>query len=185
MISQMTSEELSYLTRNYNSFIYTMISQQPVLPEPPRPAIPIFHESIDISPEFNGTTFISGLAISGAIVSDDLTGIGVVDDVAIPVVIAGAGIITLIQNWDYLSDKASDFSNWLSVSLASSSQDSKLTADEVRRLEQGTRETAEEMKGSKHAGQRDLYKKPNGDVVVKPKGGKGPGEPTGYNINDY
>jgi RHS repeat-associated protein len=30
----------------------------------------------------------------------------------------------------------------------------------------------------------DLFKKPNGDIVVKLKGGGGPGEPTGYNIND-
>lgn len=30
----------------------------------------------------------------------------------------------------------------------------------------------------------DLYKKPNGDIVVKPKGGRGPGDPIGVNIKD-
>ncbi len=30
----------------------------------------------------------------------------------------------------------------------------------------------------------DLYKKPNGDIAVKSKGGAGPGEPTGHNIKD-
>jgi hypothetical protein len=30
----------------------------------------------------------------------------------------------------------------------------------------------------------DLYKTPEGDIVIKLKGGVGPGEPTGININD-
>jgi RHS repeat-associated protein len=185
MISQMSSEDLNYLRNNYDTFTYTMSTQQPIIPEMPRPEVPLIHISDITSPDFNGTTFMSGLAFSGVLVADDPTGVGFFDDVAIPVIILGAGIITVAQNWDYFSDKASDFSSWLSVSFASSAQDQKLSADEVQRLESGSGETAEEIKGEKHAGQRDLYKKPNGDIVVKPKGGKGPGEPTGYNINDY
>lgn len=42
-----------------------------------------------------------------------------------------------------------------------------------------------EIKGAKGASTRDLYKTPGGDIVVKPKGGTGPGEPTGLNINDF
>ncbi len=30
----------------------------------------------------------------------------------------------------------------------------------------------------------DLYKTPTGEIVVKPKGGAGPGDPTGINIKD-
>ncbi|MFD2034529.1 polymorphic toxin type 33 domain-containing protein [Belliella marina] len=40
------------------------------------------------------------------------------------------------------------------------------------------------MKGGKRTGQTYLYKYPAGDIFVKGKGGKGPGEPTGININD-
>ena len=31
----------------------------------------------------------------------------------------------------------------------------------------------------------DLFKDSNGNIIVKPKNGSGPGELTGYNINDY
>jgi hypothetical protein len=109
----------------------------------------------------------------------------VVDDIIIPVLWVGVGISVIVQNREYIAYEGNRFKNWLSVQFASSAQDPKLTNDEIRRLERGTGETAEQIKGEKHAGQRDLYKKPNGDVVVKPKGGKGPGELTGYNINDY
>ncbi|MFK7874147.1 MAG: polymorphic toxin type 33 domain-containing protein [Oligoflexales bacterium] len=48
--------------------------------------------------------------------------------------------------------------------------------------------TAERIKQEiygKHNGSKyDLYKDRTGDLYVKPKGGRGPGEPTGYNIHD-
>jgi hypothetical protein len=31
----------------------------------------------------------------------------------------------------------------------------------------------------------DLYKDSKGNIYIKPKGGRGEGEPTGYNINDF
>lgn len=34
------------------------------------------------------------------------------------------------------------------------------------------------------AGRYDLYKDPDGNIVVKPKGGSGPGDPTGLNIDE-
>jgi hypothetical protein len=42
-----------------------------------------------------------------------------------------------------------------------------------------------QLKGKKSSGERDLYKDKKGDIYVKPKGGKGEGEPTGVNINDF
>jgi len=30
----------------------------------------------------------------------------------------------------------------------------------------------------------DLFTKPNGDIVLKPRNGSGPGEPTGWNLRD-
>jgi len=37
----------------------------------------------------------------------------------------------------------------------------------------------------KENARQDLYKDKDGNIVVKPKGGNGPGEPTGLNINDF
>jgi Bacterial toxin 33 len=41
------------------------------------------------------------------------------------------------------------------------------------------------LKGKRHGAQRDLYKDKDGNIYVKPKGGKGPGEDIDLNINDY
>jgi hypothetical protein len=50
-------------------------------------------------------------------------------------------------------------------------------------LEENTGQTAHDIKGDivgKNVSKYDLYKNANGAIVVKPKGGSGPGEPTGY-----
>jgi len=47
---------------------------------------------------------------------------------------------------------------------------------------------AEEIKkqiGAKPGGHFDLFVDKNGKIIVKPKSGIGPGEDTGYNLNDY
>jgi len=69
-------------------------------------------------------------------------------------------------------------------------QDKKLGKKDLNNLDKKVRkdgyDSIEDLKspGGKGAGKLDLYTKPNGDIVIKPKGGKGPGEPTGYNIYD-
>lgn len=69
--------------------------------------------------------------------------------------------------------------------FSSPSQDKMLTPGEINRLEEGGVDV-HELKGNKRTGQIDLYKRPNGDIVIKPKGGgKMQGEETGYNINDF
>lgn len=45
--------------------------------------------------------------------------------------------------------------------------------------------TRYDLKGKKNASESDLYKNKKGDIYVKPKSGKGPGDPTGLNINDF
>lgn len=62
--------------------------------------------------------------------------------------------------------------------------DKQLTNDEIERLKEGG-EDIHELKGGRHAAHRDLYKDAEGNIYVKPKGGRGPGEPTGLNINDF
>ncbi len=63
-------------------------------------------------------------------------------------------------------------------------QDKILSKGEIKKLEKGGVD-AEEVKGKKKTGQWDLYKDAKGNIYIKPKGGKGPGEETGYNINDF
>nr|WP_169304331.1 polymorphic toxin type 33 domain-containing protein [Pedobacter frigoris] len=62
-------------------------------------------------------------------------------------------------------------------------QDKKLSDGEIDKLERNGHDV-HDLKGGKSTGKIDLYKKPNGDVVIKPKGGNGPGEPAGINLND-
>jgi hypothetical protein len=73
------------------------------------------------------------------------------------------------------------------LAASSDEQDLKLTPGEIGRLEDGSGESAEEIKTphGKGAGKYELYKDKYGNVKVKPRGGNGPGEETGYNINDY
>ena len=63
-------------------------------------------------------------------------------------------------------------------------QDKRLSPGEIRALK-GAGVDPEELKGGKRTGSQDLYKDQKGNIYVKPKGGKGAGEPTGLNINDY
>ncbi len=89
--------------------------------------------------------------------------------------IGGAALVDLMMN------EGDDECN-------SGAQDKYLGKKDEKRLkkklaEEG--ETIEDFKtGGKGAGGYDLYVKPNGDIVIKPKGGRGPGEPTGWNISE-
>lgn len=65
-----------------------------------------------------------------------------------------------------------------------SNKDKMLSPGEIDRLKKGG-EDIHDLKGGKNASKRDLYKNKNGDIFVKPKGGRGPGDPTGLNINDF
>jgi len=67
--------------------------------------------------------------------------------------------------------------------ISFSAQDKILSPGEIKKLKEAGFDP-EQLKGGKRTGQTDLYKKPNGDIVIKPKSGNGPGEPTGINIKD-
>jgi hypothetical protein len=62
----------------------------------------------------------------------------------------------------------------------SGAQDKRLSNSEIRALQDAGIDPHDEKPNSKY----DLFRRPNGDIVVKPKGGGGPGEPTGLNLND-
>lgn len=63
------------------------------------------------------------------------------------------------------------------------SQDKKLTPGDIKKLKEKGH-NPEVLKGGKRTGQRDLFKDKKGNIVVKPKDGSGPGDPTGININE-
>ncbi len=61
-------------------------------------------------------------------------------------------------------------------------QDRMLTPGEIKKLQ----EAGVHVEGLKdYSAGRDLYKDRSGNIYVKPKGGRGPGEETGLNVNDY
>jgi RHS repeat-associated protein len=62
-------------------------------------------------------------------------------------------------------------------------QDKLLSPGEIRKLQDAGHDV-HGLKGGKNASKYDLYKDRCGNIYVKPKGGRGPGDPTGININD-
>jgi hypothetical protein len=64
------------------------------------------------------------------------------------------------------------------------SQDRQLGKGEIERLKKGGVDI-HDLKGGKNASKYDLYKDRDGNIYVKPKGGQGPGEPAGLNVNDF
>ncbi len=62
-------------------------------------------------------------------------------------------------------------------------QDKILSKGEIKKLKESGFDP-EELKGGKRTGKTDLYKDKKGNIYVKPKGGSGPGEDLGININD-
>jgi hypothetical protein len=65
-----------------------------------------------------------------------------------------------------------------------SNQDKKLSDYEVKKLEDAGIDV-HGLKKDLGKGKSDLFKRPNGDICVKPKNGDGPGEDTGHNIKDF
>jgi RHS repeat-associated protein len=61
------------------------------------------------------------------------------------------------------------------------SQDKRLTNRDIERLEKAGAHPHDEKQGGSRS---DLYKDREGNVYEKPKGGAGPGEPIGINLND-
>ena len=65
----------------------------------------------------------AGAKAAGILVADDATGIGVADDILIPIILAGATAKTFYDNWSYLKSRAKDLDDAL-TRLVSSSGDS-------------------------------------------------------------
>jgi hypothetical protein len=63
-------------------------------------------------------------------------------------------------------------------------KDRQLSDGEIEALKEGG-EDIHELKKGYGSSRSDLYKDREGNIYVKPKGGRGPGEATGLNINDY
>lgn len=65
-------------------------------------------------------------------------------------------------------------------------QDKKLSDGEIKKLkDNGIEVHGEKTTGGKGASRYDIYKDQKGNLYTKPKGGQGPGEPMGININDF
>ncbi|NIM13622.1 MAG: hypothetical protein GTO45_16010, partial [Candidatus Aminicenantes bacterium] len=106
--------------------------------------------------------------------------------VQIAIVIGGAVIII-----DMVAGENSEGASRDSESSVSGSNDvenpaqmKRLTEGEIKRLKKAGIDI-HDLKGRKNARKRDLFKNKKGDIFVKPKSGKGPGDPTGLNIKDF
>ena len=64
-----------------------------------------------------------------------------------------------------------------------SKQDKRLTPGEIEKLKKAG-EDIHKLKEKSGKSKSDLFKRPNGDICIKPKSGNGPGEDIGININD-
>ena len=99
-----------------------------------------------------------------------------------PVLVAVAGAVVTIAVVDAVGEWVGD----TFFAERTGAQDKKLTPGEIKKLK-GAGIDPEALKqgiAGKRTGGVDLYKDPQGNVVVKPREAKGPGEPTGVNINE-
>ena len=62
-------------------------------------------------------------------------------------------------------------------------QDKKLTDQDIKDLEKAGYDI-HDLKGGKNASKYDLYKDTKGNIYVKPKRGRGPGDPKGINLKN-
>ncbi len=101
----------------------------------------------------------------------------------------GGYLATQLLAWEYgdeLADLAEAAWEGLSTLWAerNPAQDHQLTPGEIEKLKDAGVDI-HDLKGGDNASERDLYKDRQGNIYVKPKGGRGPGDETGFNINDY
>ncbi|MEM6322014.1 MAG: 3-coathanger stack domain-containing protein, partial [Bacteroidota bacterium] len=72
--------------------------------------VSIYHYENAKQNNWDGASFTFGLTLSAGLLADDATGIGVVDDVAIPFVMVGATALTLYDNRKLIKEWADDIS---------------------------------------------------------------------------
>ncbi len=91
--------------------------------------------------------------------------------------VVGSAIYAGYRIGQYLSEEAASEEE-------ESKQLKKLSDGEIKALKKGGVDI-HKLKEGKGTGQRDLFKDEKGNIYVKDKAGKGSGEPTDYNINDF
>jgi len=102
--------------------------------------------------------------------------------VMIPFYIAVGIYVAADYTADALISLGGVVSDWWNDDVACYSKgDKMLSPGEVKKLKKG----GVHPHDLKENARQDLYKDKDGNIVVKRKGGTGPGEPTGLNINDF
>ncbi len=154
----------------------------PIIVEPP---VPVREES---SAAMGALAITLGAA--GALLADDATVIGVVDDPAIPVVlVVGAVVVGCLLLAEALSDGTEDLYDPANADHdRNPAADKKLSDGEIRKLKKRGFDI-HDVKDIDADIMIDLYKDSKGNVYIKPggpkgRGGQGPGEPTYINLNN-
>jgi RHS repeat-associated protein len=91
-----------------------------------------------------------------------------------------SGSIVGAQAAGELFDVVNAFSDSEGSDAGSSPQDKRLSPGEIRKLKDAGYDPHDLKPNSDY----DLFKDASGNIVVKPKSGRGPGDPTGLNEND-
>jgi RHS repeat-associated protein len=150
------------------------------LPPPGTLAPPTATQSTGTQTTLAGSIVAGGMAAAVVLAADDVTVLGVADDPAIPVVVVGALVIGgLVWAWDAVFN--SDDAGLEENVERNPAQDKPLTKGDIEKLQENG--WTHRDKGD-NGGKTDLYKDKQGNVYQKPKGGNGPGEPIGVNLND-
>jgi RHS repeat-associated protein len=164
---------LAWLWDLYQLGIWPFSDEPPLPIEPSRPVTPI-------EPEPSLPNPVEVITASGGIVA-----IGGASSGGVVYVIAGVLLVGYSVYWSietgWLESTWETISSFFS-SFFSSKQDKPLTEGEIKKLKKGGVDPHELKDYSRG---KDLFKNERGDIIVKPKSGEGPGEPTGYNINDF
>lgn len=125
------------------------------------------------------TTF----AIDATLLADDVTIVGVVDDVAIPfVTVIGLLAAAAVAIWILANQDSGAEGLEFDDPTRNPAQDNPLSKGDIKKLEDAGF-NIHGLKGGKNTGPIDLYKDAKGNIYIKPKGGKGPGEPLNINLN--
>ncbi len=130
---------------------------------------------------------ITAAATAGAIATHNLVKSIDVDEVVEDVI--EVDMVVVKTGLDILSSGLSLTSTNLSKMLKKDDAENpeqmkKLGKGEIKKLKDAGVDI-HELKGGGKVSRGDLFKNKKGDIFVKPKSGKGPGDPTGININDF
>jgi hypothetical protein len=127
---------------------------------------------------------VSCLLFSPAlVVNSSVAAVAVTLELVTANAIAGAAVATLAGEHFHAFAKSGGGGGGGGGDASSTTQTKRLSRGEIKKLKDAGLDP-EELKGGKATGKLDLFKDQQGNIIVKPKDGSGPGDSLGININN-